>query len=294
MAVAGALCAALAAAGCGLGPGEEAGEVQLRVTRGHGATVLVPEVTAEIRESDTVLRLLDRSAEIGTRYSGGFVQSVEGLDGGRDGGRLVDWFYSVNGVEPGLGAAEYELRDGDRVWWDHRDWTAAMRMPANVGSFPEPLLHGYEGERHPVVLECLGRSGCALAGRALEAAGVSYRRTAAPEAIRVLVGSWPRVRRDPAARLIESGPAVSGVFAEFLHVGPSWRLILLDERANLVRSAGRGAALVAAVRDREDPPVWVVTGIGPSGVRAAAGLLDEETLAGKFAVGPGGEALPVR
>ena len=116
------------------------GEAELRITRGGGAVEMLAPEWHEIRESDTVLRLTERNAEVETRYSGGFVQSIDGVEGGREAGRLTDWFFSVNGVEVGTGAADYVLRDGDRVWWDHREWNAAMRIPVNVGAFPEPLV----------------------------------------------------------------------------------------------------------------------------------------------------------
>ena len=75
-----ASCAA-AVAGCGLGPGQDEGEVSLAVTRDYGTKVMV-EKSDSIRESDTVLRLLDRNADITTRYGGGFIQSIDGLAGG--------------------------------------------------------------------------------------------------------------------------------------------------------------------------------------------------------------------
>jgi hypothetical protein len=286
--------ATLALAGCGLGAGEGPGEVELRVTRDHGAEELIATERTEARGADTVLRILDRSAEVSTRYGGRFVQGVEGLEGGIRDGRLYDWFYSVNGVEPGRGSTEYELGEGDRVWWDYRDWSTAMRIPANVGAFPEPFLHGYGGERHPVVLRCLGAAGCGTAERALREAGVRFGTKPVDGAIRILAGPWQLVRHDPVAALIERGPASSGVFAEFRRRAGAWRLALLDERGAVTRTAGRGAALVAALRRGEEPPVWVVTGIGRTGVAAAGQLLQHETLAGKYAAGPHGEALPVR
>jgi hypothetical protein len=294
MAVAGALCAALAAAGCGLGPGEDAGEAQLRVTRDFGAIEVLEPATAEFSESDTVLRLLDRSAEVTTRYSGGFVQSIEGIEGGQDEGRLVDWFYSVNGVELGEGAGEYDLRDGDRVWWDLRGWSTAMRMPTNVGAFPEPLVHGFEGERHPVELECLPPPGCGPLEAALEEAGVELGEGTGGAPIRILAGPWRLVRADDTARLIEDGPARSGVFADFVQGKRGWTLELLGETGAVAATAGRGAPLVAALRDEEAPPVWVVTGSDRRGATAAQRLVDEAVLAGKYAVGPGGKALPLR
>ena len=99
MAVAIALpLAALAAAGCGLGPGRGLGDVSLTVTRDYGAEPVIAAKTDEVTESDTVMRVLDRNAEISTRYGGGFVQSIEGLEGEEGDGGPRDWFFYVNGV----------------------------------------------------------------------------------------------------------------------------------------------------------------------------------------------------
>jgi len=154
--------AAAALAGCGLGPGEKSGEADLLVTRDYGATELQRE-QVDLSESETVLRMLDSSADVETRFDGGFVQSIDGLEGGTDDGRRSDWFFYVNGVESPIGAAEYEVEDGDRVWWDYRDWSTAMRVPAVVGSWPEPFVHGSDpgdGERWSAGVFCGGaRSG---------------------------------------------------------------------------------------------------------------------------------------
>ena len=56
------------------------------------------------------MRLLQRNFEVETRYGGGFVQEIEGVAGGREGGRRVDWFYYVNGIEADEGAAERKRR----------------------------------------------------------------------------------------------------------------------------------------------------------------------------------------
>ena len=148
-----ALCA-VAAAGCGLGPGSSTGEVELTISRDYGRELISRE-TDESRQSDTVIRILDRQAQIETRYGGGFVQSIEGLSGGERDGRRFDWFFYVNGIESPVGSADYRPEGGDRIWWDYRDWSSAMRVPAVVGSFPEPFLHGFEGDRWSTDLVCM-------------------------------------------------------------------------------------------------------------------------------------------
>src|SRR5262245_20405612 len=91
---------ALVAAGCGFGPGPSSeGTARLLVTRDYGAERLLRASEEGPAESETVLRFLDREADIQTRYGGGFVQSIEGLSGGLTGGRSFDWFFYVNGIE---------------------------------------------------------------------------------------------------------------------------------------------------------------------------------------------------
>lgn len=339
-AVAALLLAALAAAGCGVGPGRGLGKAGLTVTRDYGARLVAGPLRARIDESDTALRLLEREARIATRYGGGFVQSIDGIEGAERGGHRYDWFFYVNGVAATVGAADYALHGGDAVWWDYRDWSAALDVPAVVGSWPQPFVGGYGGRRWPVAVECLGGGpACGVVRKRLEAAGASLepaahgstgavgggsprlspasggrptsgrggskssRRGGSDASIRVLVGPWARLRRDPAAAQVEAGPQQSGVFAAFTRLGglsghhaPShgFRLWGLDEGGRPVRRFGPAAGLVAATRRYEAPPVWVVTGAGPRGVRAAAALLDTRDLRDHYAVAvEGGEETPL-
>jgi hypothetical protein len=268
------------------------------VTRDFGSQALVDE-RESISESDTVLRLLDRNADVETRYGGGFVQSIDGLSGGRADGRASDWFFYVDGIESPVGAAEYELGDGERVWWDYHDWTAAMRVPAVVGSWPEPFLHGFKEDQWPAEVRCVTFPGtCGRVAERLGAAGAMLAPT--PEStelgphegsIAVLVGTWAHIRRDQEASLLDGGPEESGVFARFSG-GRRALLTLLNQRAEVAGSLGRGAGLVAALRPGDGPPTWVVTGTDRAGVEAAVDLLDED-LADRFAVATDGAGEPI-
>lgn len=274
------LAAALAAAGCGFGAGAGVGEVSLRVTRDFGAAQVTAPVREEASESDTVMRVLDRDAEIETSYGGRYVRAIDGVGEASRGGRRYDWFFFVNGVEAAVGAADFPLRGGEAIWWDYRDWSSAMYVPAVVGSWPQPFLDGYEGRRHPVAVECRGAgTACGTVRSRLARAGVELSARASADAIRVLVGPWARLRPDPAAAQLERGPGTSGVYAEFAP-----ELVGLDERGEVARRFGPGAGLVAATRRHDAPPVWIVTGATGRGVRAAAGLLDAADLRDRYAV----------
>jgi hypothetical protein len=287
-----ALVAAGAAllAGCGVGPGADVGGITLQVTRDFGRTDLPGSPRRVLAPgSETAMRALQRGFKVRTRYGGGFVQSVAGLAGGRQAGRPVDWFYYVNGIEAPRGAAATKLHRGDVVWWDRHDWGAANRIPAVVGAFPEPFAHGIDGERIPARIECAdGYDDACTAvqtrlGQARVVAGEAALETRGGEQlIRIVVGPWPQVHRDFTLRLIDRGPAASGVYA--IPSPDGSRIRVLDPRGRVVRTLGPGTGLIAATAVGDAPPVWVVTGTDTAGIEAAAHALTVDALRGKFAV----------
>jgi hypothetical protein len=275
------LAAALAAAGCGLGPGADVGSVELTVTREFGA-VPVLERSVGATESDTVMRLLEGEAEVSTRYGGGFVHAINGVAEGERGGDPYDWFFYVDGVESPVGAAEVGVHGGERVWWDYRDWSATSHVPAVVGNWPAPFVHGVGGKSYPVVVECKGGGeACEATRAALEGEGVKIASGLPQDAIRVLVGTWRHLRSDPAAQLIEAGPAESGVYADF--VG-GFELVALDQDGAEAERLGPGAGLVAATSRYGGPPIWLVTGGTAAAVRGAAGALEAKLLRDHYAI----------
>jgi Domain of unknown function (DUF4430) len=294
------LACLLVLAGCGLGEGEEqaGGGVELRVTRDFGREEIGSKQVDSVHEDETVMRLLRSEFDIETRYGGGFVQGIDGLAGDGAGGNR-DWFYWVNGIEGSVSAAERELRPGDRVQWDYRDWSAAMRIPAIVGAFPEPLRRGEAGKRRPVRLECgdSGSAACRIAEDRLDAAGVpasaaSLGAPAVENILRVVVAPWRVARQVKVLDPLHDGPEASGVFARF--AGRS--IELLDGRGEVARTLrpGDGTGIVAAVLANELELVWLVTGLDDEGVEAAARALDERKLRDRFAVAvTGDEAEPL-
>jgi hypothetical protein len=279
---------ALVAAGCGLGPGSGVGTVDLSVTREFGA-VKMSQASGEANESDTVMRFIEGEDEIETRYGGGYVKSIDGVSEDERGGRPFDWFFYVDGIESSVGAAEVSLEGGEKIWWDIHDWSASAHVPAVVGSWPAPFTTGWEGHEPVVFVECLGGgAACGETAKALEGEGVKVGGASggkAPKgAIRVLVGPWAKLRSDPAAKLLENGPAESGIYADFEGSGSSPKLVGLDENGEAARTFGAATGLVAATRRYEGPPVWLVTGGTAAGVRAAAGSLSTADLRDHYAV----------
>jgi len=299
-AICAAILAALAASGCGLGPGKTPGGLHLTVTQDFGVQSLVDSGSPKASGSETVMRLLERNAKVTTRYGGGFVQSIDGLSGKPP----VDWFYYVNGVEASKGAASTTVHPGDRIWWDRHDWSVTQHIPAVIGSFPEPFLHGTGGKRIPTRVECtLPKStACNATAKRLTALGVVAARGGInagtnDDTIRVLVGTWSQLRaeRDEAVARVDRGPQASGIWARFSADGKS--LHVLDAQGATADTLGAGTGLVAATKIDLRDPVWFVTGTDDAGVEAAVRALDEATLTTGYALAvhdDRGVAVPAR
>ena len=247
-------------------PGRAHGDPRLR-GRAGGRAASRDDVT----ESDTVMRVLERNAEITTRYGGGFVQSIDGLEGDYGGGRL---------------ARLVLLRQRGRVDRRRRRRPAPGRrgdlvgLPRLVGGDLGPgrrrllaaaLRRRLRGARAPDRRR-MPRRRRRLRDGGIEAAGTRGA-TLTPRASDAEPDPGPGrplgrgSRRDPAASQLESGPRgqrrLRPIRGERRRRGPG-----------RPRSGGRGGAgasapaagLVAATRRGGGPPTWVVTGAGASGV----------------------------
>ena len=260
--------AAAALAGCGPTQPTASDEIALTVTRDFGRTSVAELRRQPVPRSPQLARILERYARAGARQS-----------------------LFVNGILADAPAARLTVHGGDRVWLDqHRMTIAAAEIPAVVGSFPEPFLHGAGGKRLPVRVECDDpRAGpCAAVADKLVALGVVagrsvISRSAADETLRVVVGPWKRLRgRDLEADSLDAGPRASGVFARFDETGA--RLEVLDAAGDTARTLGAATGLIAATRAEQRQPLWFVTGTDEAGVAAAARAFDESVLADRFAL----------
>jgi hypothetical protein len=285
--------------GCGLGAGKAPSAVGLLVTRDFGARVLRGASAPKVRGQETVMSLLARNANVATRYSGGFVQSIDGLAGGQQGSEPVDWFYYVNGIEASKGAASTNVNAGDQIWWDRHDWSQTDDVPAVVGSFPQPFLNGIGGKRLPVRVECSEATGaaCRTVTKRLREQGVPAAVSAlgsgagATQTLRVAVWPWSKISGEFAIRELDRGPRASGVYARFSPSGAT--LALLDAQGRTVRMLAAGGGLIAATRSGEDAPVWTVTGTDEAGVESAARAFQRSTLRNRFAVAIGTGGMPL-
>jgi hypothetical protein len=262
----GAALAVAALAGCG-GSATETEDILLTVTRDFGAQAVVDAATERAPAAGGLAKILQPYGAPRPRQS-----------------------LFVNGILADEPASAVEVHGGDRVWLDQHAPTVAPAISAVVGSFPEPFLHGTDGKRLPVRVECDDpRSGpCAAVAEKLVSLGVvagrsALGRSAADDTLRVLVGPWKRLRGgDFEANSIDAGPRESGVFARFDAAGE--RLAVLDTAGRPVRTLGAGTGFIATTAKTDRRPVWFVTGTDDAGVVAAARAFDESVLADRFAL----------
>jgi hypothetical protein len=295
LAVLGATLVAVGAGGCGLGRGAGTGDVRVTVTENFGSRALGAVTVSKVPGSETVMRLLQRSFRVGTRYGGGFVESIEGRAG--DGSRHA-WFYYVNGIQAAAGAASTAVHRGDRILWDLHDWQATESIPAVVGAFPEPFVHGIAGKRYPTTIQCGAgvQAACQSVGNALSKVGVpaatqQFGTGSGIDSLGVLVATWSTLRAALVSGLIDRGPGVSGVYARFAAGGH--QLQLLDPTGRVVCTMGPGAGLIAATAPPTGlnaTPTWLITGTDTAGVLAAARALRPAALDNHFALAVDGGA----
>src|SRR3954471_13463724 len=204
---------ALVGGGCGVGPGEaKSGAAELRVTRDFGQRDTHTDARKDgIRDSDTVMRFLQSTHKVSTRFGGGFVQSIGGVQGNQAAER--DWFFYVNGSEASVGAADYDLHAGDVVQWDYHDWRATQHIPAIVGAYPEPFLHGLQGKRLPVIVQCEDESSAActrvrdsLDKFGVNVSGAAIGSPAGAKSLRVIVVKFSDAEQVRAAQALTHGP----------------------------------------------------------------------------------------
>ena len=222
-----------------------------------------------------MIRLLDRNAEITTRYGGGFVQSIDGTAGGSSGGRYLDWFFYVDGVESRSGRPTRRSRaaigSGGTTATGPRRCT--FRRSSAPGRSRSPAAMTASDTRCGSSAGAAGGACCARPPPGRSAAAARAAAKSRRGAIRVLVGPWARLRSGPDRRPAREGPqierACSPRFERRRREASCSASSISDGQPG--RDARRGAGLVAATRSYDSPPVWLVTGTDRAGVRGRRG-----------------------
>jgi hypothetical protein len=259
--------------------------VSVVITTNFGEPALV-EQTVTVEEGISALDVLPQVTSVETKYGGGFVSSIAGLSSryGGAGSQKEDWFFYINGMAVNTGAGAYLLLPGDVEHWDYHDWSFRQFIPAIIGDFPEPFLHGHGGQIYPtLVVYQDGREEAArrIADRLAElgVADISLRHpdelTANEQESGNLIllgdGEFELIKElnEPWDRL--------GFYAHF----EDGCLAVYDAAGQPAQDYEVGAGLIQATQNIWNPKgigasenvVWMVTGLDEVGISAAVDTL---------------------
>jgi len=262
-------------------------QARVVVTTDYGAQTIV-DAAVTLEPGTTAMQALKSVAEVGTAYSGGFVQSINGIGATRE--RRTDWFYAVNGILANRGAAEHVLRGGDVEHWDYRQWGFRRNVSATLGCFPSFFLNGYNGDVRPtaVTWESPYESEAAAIVSLLESCGVD---SVESVELTLLSEEWRKERNlvvvaGPGHELVREVYALWDKLGLFTRLeGSSLRVYTSSGEEAAVFTEGTG--ILEAMQNPWNPSgtgacenvVLLVSGTDADGVRSAAGALVDSSAA---------------
>jgi len=278
-------------------PPENATGVHLWVTQDFGRSSMYAE-TVGFRPGDAALDILNNNLNIETAHGGTFVNSINGVASGytgKSGGerRKKDWFYWVNGVMASVGADQFVPGTGDVIWWDYHDWSTTMFVPAVIGAYPEPFLHGYNRQnRGAVILYADGYEQQAqkikrglekLHVEPVSAAPFSEEGITKRTGPAIVVGPWTDLKQSEILRGINERGVKNGLYVKFSDDG----FDLLTSSGQTAGTCGKdcGAIVAVGTGSGKGDVLWLVTGVDRQGLENAVAVLSERPLEIKYCFG---------
>jgi hypothetical protein len=255
----------------------------LWVTRDFGAKKLV-EKTVPLQPNDTVLDVLQRSVKEVQTGDSGFVTGIDGLSSGfranDPASKKTDWFYYVNGKSAEVGPNQQPVQKGDVIWWDYHSWEFALDTPAQIGAYPHPFVQRDGKQTAPPVImaapgfeeqaETIARSLSKVRSDVQMPIAWDEKKISGEQAV-IAVGDAKAISSSAFIREISKEKATRGLFADIDEKG----IHAYDDHGQMVKSyAQEGVGVVmSTLHPANRMPLWIVSGIGKSGVEKAAAVL---------------------
>ena len=270
------LLGAVALGACGVGAGDSDPEgATLTVTRDFGRRVLIEKRAETVPGGETVMRFLQRYAEVDTGYGGRFVERDRGTALRQPRGRAAGLVLLRERHRGGRGrrgargrrratacggtTATGAPRCGCRPWW------ARSRSRSCTGRRASGSRSGSTARRT--------RPTSARRSPSVSTGPVSRparRRSALHPGTSCCAWWWAGGRTCAVTtrrRSSQEGPAESGVFARVRRGGAGYEIDALDSQGRVVQTLGPGSGIVAATRFEEQQPTWTVSGTDDGGPR---------------------------
>lgn len=271
------------AKGDGADDGQTPGTVSLLITRDYGRQNLF-EKSIPLQTGWSILDVLKSGAEVNTKWDGGFVHGIDGLNATSGGltGKNSDWFYYINGICADVGACEYTMRAGEKVWWDYHAWgSTGLTNPAVVGCYPEPFVHGYRGQTG-VTTVMSSDENAALARAvigALKSKGVAAAEcmTLNDELLKnrpgpiIVLGTWDELKQLPWLDAFNKSFRKNGTSVHFTDD----KVELLDFNGKVQKNCGpnTGVICASAAGLGNHKVMWLLAGTDKDGLENAVNIL---------------------
>lgn len=261
--------------------------IVLIISKDFGREVILNE-TVSFEKYWTVLDALDSTVEIDTDQGGGFISAINGLESYSKGGSAnrMDWFYYVNGICADVGALDYDLNDGDIVWWDYHQWKSMDATNSTVvGLYPEPFVHGYRGEVSPTTImsaeknkELATKLMEALVENGVETIGISKIDNSIIEnrdGPLIVIGQWEELSDFEYIYNLNEAYERNGTYIHYdenvleLMNSRNEKKMSLHEVSGSIMSHGDGLG--------DENPLWIISGTDITGLEKVINLLTENT-----------------
>ncbi|SHI50223.1 protein of unknown function [Dethiosulfatibacter aminovorans DSM 17477] len=266
-------------------PDDGSAKIELIVTRDFGIEELFRE-SISLEKYWTVFDAMDAAVEIATDHGGGFISGINGLESYSDGTKRLDWFYYVNGICADVGPLDYDLVEGDVIWWDYHEWESMDATNSTViGSYPEPFVHGYRGK--PAVITIMSsdeNSELAMelkdallneGVQSVEISGIDNSMMEDREGPIIVLGQWEELSGYEYLNKLNEAYERNGTYVYYSDQG----IDLLSNSSEKVRTLKGGAGSIVSHGDGlgDDCPLWIISGTDMNGLEKAIELLVNDT-----------------
>jgi len=126
--------------------------VKFVITTDYGKVIILNETTIEVPRYYNIKDALNKIAVVEYIYGGGFVYSINGI-ASKYPEAYVDWFFFVNGIMSNVGVLDYNLVDGDVVYFDYHNWDYNnLFWSAVFQDVVNSIKQGFGGNKAPTTI----------------------------------------------------------------------------------------------------------------------------------------------